>query len=324
MKQLWRGLVFGLCIVSMMILLARGQSQAASYPSKAVTMLIYTAPGGSTDITIRMICKAATEILGQPMIAENKTAGGGFVAIAEVQNSSPEGYTLGVAASSMICVEPHLRKAPYDPFKLTHIMSYGVYPFTLAVKTDAPWKTVKEFVEYVRANPGKVKLSTSRPYSMENFAMFMLQEQEKLDFKLVPYEGGAPAVASALGGHVDGFIGVSEAIPYIREGKMRGLATFLSERMAGLPDIPTLKESGYNVAVESRLSIFGPPGMSKDLVKKLEDTFKKAMESEDFKKVAKNFEITPSYLGSDQITSYLKNLSDKIKDLLTKMGKIKE
>jgi tripartite-type tricarboxylate transporter receptor subunit TctC len=203
-------------------------------------------------------------------------------------------------------------------------MSYGVYPFTLAVKIDAPWKTIKEFVEYIRKNPGKIKLSTSRPYSMENFAMLMLQNQEKLDFKLVPYEGGAPAVAAALGGHTDGFIGVSEAIPHIRDGKMRGLATFLSERMPGLPDIPTLKESGYNVTVESRLAIYGPPSMPPDLVKKLEETFKKAMENDDFKKSAKNFEINPSPLDSEKTGRYHNDLTDKIRAILISMGKIKE
>jgi tripartite-type tricarboxylate transporter receptor subunit TctC len=297
---------------------------AATFPTKAINMLIYTAPGGSTDLTIRMLCKRASELFGQPVIAENNTAGGGFLALAEVYKAAPDGHTIGVAASSMICVEPLLRKAPYDPNKMTPILSYGVYPFTLAVKVDAPWKTVKEFVEYVRKNPGKVNLSTSRPYSMENFAMFMLQNQEKLDFKLVPYEGGAPAVAAALGGHTDGFIGVSEAIPFIREGKMRGLATFLSERMPGLPDIPTLKESGYNVAVESRLSIYGPPEMPKDLVKRIEDTFKKSMESEDFKKIAKNFEVTPSFLDSKGIGKYHRDLTDAIRSILIKMGKIKE
>lgn len=314
--------VYGFIILSVFIFISNGEG--ATFPTKAINMLIYTAPGGSTDITIRMLSKRATELLGQPMVAENKTAGGGFVAIAEVYNAPPDGYHLCVTASSMVCVEPLLRKAPYDPKKMTPIMSYGVYPFTLAVKTDAPWKTIKEFVEYVRKNPGKVKLSTSRPYSMENFAMFMLQNQEKLDFKLVPYEGGAPAVAAALGGHTDGFIGVSEAIPHIREGKMRGLATFLSERMPGLPDIPTLKESGYNVTVESRLAIYGPPGMPLDLVKKLEEIFKKAMESEDFKKTAKNFEITPSFLDHERAGNYHNEVTEKIRTILIGMGKIKE
>jgi len=280
--------------------------------------------GGSTDLTSRMLAKRATELFGQPVIVENKTGGGGFVANAEVYNAAPAGYTLIVNASSTIVLAPHLRKAPFDPWKMTPIMSYGVYPFTLAVKVDAPWKTIKEFVEFMRKNPGEVKMSTSGPDAMENLAMFMLKDQEKLDFKLVPYEGGAPAVAAALGGHTHAFIGVAEAIPHIREGRMRGLATFLSERMPGLPDIPTLKESGYDAVVESRLSIYGPPGVPKEIVKKLEETFRKAMDSEDFKKVCKTFEVTPSFYDNERIDKYHRDLSAKIRTILIKIGRIKE
>ncbi len=297
---------------------------APPFPTKAVNMVIYTAPGGSTDLTVRMLCKRATELFRQPVVAENKVGGGGFLGIAEVANAAPNGYTIGVAASSMLSVEPQLRKAPYDPKKLTPIMGYGVYPFMLAVKTESPWKTIRDFVDYVRKNPGKVNLATTRPYSMENFAMFMLQNQEKLDFKLIPYEGGAPAVAAALGGHTDGFVGTSEAIPHIREGRMRGLATFLAQRMPGLPDLPTLRESGYDVVVESRLAIFGPPALPKDLTKKIEDTFKASMDSEDFKKICKNFEITPSFMNSEEIGKYHNDLTEKIKAIVEKLGTIKQ
>lgn len=297
---------------------------APAFPTKPITIICPWTAGGSTDLTSRMLAKRATELFGQPVIVENKTGGGGFIANAEVYNAAPEGYTLAVNASSTIVLAPHLRKAPFAPWKMTPIMSYGVYPFTLAVKVDAPWKTIKEFVEFIKKNPGEVKMSTSGPDAMENLAMFMLKDQEKLDFKLVPYEGGAPAVAAALGGHTHAFIGVAEAIPHIRDGKMRGLATFLSERMPGLPDIPTLKESGYNVVVESRLSIYGPPGISNDVTKKLEETFQKAMESEDFKKICKTFEVTPSFYDSEKIDKYHRDLSDKIRNILIKIGRIKE
>jgi tripartite-type tricarboxylate transporter receptor subunit TctC len=300
-------------------------SEAASvFPSKAISVYCPWAAGGSTDLTMRMLANQATKILGQPVVVVDKAGGGGFIANAEAFKAAPDGYTLVVNASSTLTISPLLRKAPFDPRKMTPILSYGVYPFTLAVKSDAPWKDIKEFVEYMRKKPGEIKMSTSGPDAMENLAMYMLKEQEKLDFKLVPYEGGAPAVAATLGGHVQAFIGVAEAIPHIRDGSMRGLATFLSARMPGMPDIPTLKESGYDVVVESRLAVYGPPGIPQDVVKKLESAFKQSMENEDFKKVCKTFEVTPSFIDSEGIEKYHRDLTTRIKGTLIKIGRIKE
>jgi tripartite-type tricarboxylate transporter receptor subunit TctC len=300
-------------------------SEAAPvFPSKPISVYCPWAAGGSTDLTMRMLANQATKILGQPVVVVDKAGGGGFIANAEAFKAAPDGHTLVVNASSTLTISPLLRKAPFDPRKMTPILSYGVYPFTLAVKSDAPWKNVKEFVEYIRKKPGEIKMSTSGPDAMENLAMYMLKEQEKLDFKLVPYEGGAPAVAATLGGHVQAFIGVAEAIPHIRDGSMRGLATFLAARMPGMPDIPTLKESGYDVVVESRLAVYGPPGIPQDVVKKLESGFKQSMENDDFKKVCQTFEVTPSFIDSEGIEKYHRDLTARIKVILIKIGRIKE
>lgn len=322
MKQR-RMLAMSVFVMFCLLVFSKGEA-AAPFPTKPINVVCPWSAGGSTDLTMRMLATRATELIGQPVVVMNKTGGGGFVANAEVYNAAPDGYSLVVNASSTIVLAPQLRKAPFDPWKLTPVLSYGVYPFTLAVKTDSPWKTVKDFVEYVKKHPGEVKLGTSGPDAMENLAMYILKDLEKLDFKLVPYEGGAPAVASTLGGHTQAFIGVAEAIPHIREGSMRGLATFLSERMPGLPEIPTLMESGYNVVVESRLAIYGPLGIPKDVVKKLEEMIKKAMESEDFKKVCKTFEVTPSFYDSEKIDKYHKDLAARIRTILIKIGRIKE
>ena len=315
-----------ICTLALGCLLALSTiCEAASvFPSKPISVYCPWAAGGSTDLTMRMLANQATKILGQPVVVVDKAGGGGFIANAEAFKAAPDGYTLVVNASSTLTLSPLLRKAPFDPRKMTPILSYGVYPFTLAVRSDAPWKDIKEFVEYMRKKPGEIKMSTSGPDAMENLAMYMLKEQEKLDFKLVPYEGGAPAVAATLGGHVQAFIGVAEAIPHIRDGSMRGLATFLSERMPGMPDIPTLRESGYNVVVESRLAIYGPPGIPQDTVKKLEAAFKQSMENEDFKKVCKTFEVTPSFIGSEGIEKYHSDLTGRIKGTLIKIGRIKD
>jgi len=301
-----------------------GVEAAASFPTKAVNLVIHSSPGGATDLAARMLAKKATEIFKQPVIVENVVGGGGFAAMAKVYSSTPDGYIIISLASSKITPDPLLRKAPYDPWKMCPVMSYGIYPFTLAVLREKPWRTVKEFIEYIRNNPGKVSLSTGAPQAMQNIAMYILKDQEKLDFKLIPFGDGAKSIAAALGGHTDGFVGVDEAIPHIKEGRMRCLATFGNERISALPDVPTLKESGYEVAVESRLAIYGPPEVPKEIIKKLEGTFKDAMEGEDFKKICQTFNITPSFLNSEQTDKYHRNLNVNLKKILLKIEMIKE
>jgi tripartite-type tricarboxylate transporter receptor subunit TctC len=318
-----RRLIPGLIIAAILGLFVQNAAAQSDFPNKTVTIYCPWSAGGSTDLTSRMIANKATEIFGVPVIVANKTGGGGYVANTAVYRAKPDGYTIVVNASSTIVLAPHLRDVPIKPLELTPVMSYGIYPFVVAVKEDSPIKTFKDLVEMARKNPGKVTLATSGPDAMENLAMFMLEADQDVKFKFVPFEGGAPAVAATLGGHVDAFIGVGEPIPHIREGTMRGLVTFLGQRMAGLPDIPTLKELGYNIVVESRLSFFGPPGLPNEIVTKLQDTFKECMNDKGFKRVAESFEVTPSFLNSSELDQLNQSLSGKIKEVLIRIGRIK-
>ena len=184
--------------------------------------------------------------------------------------------------------------------------------------------TLKELIEHIRNNPGKISLSTGAPNSMQSIAMFMLKDQEKLDFKLVPFGDGAQSIVATLGRHTDGFVGVDEAIPHIREGRMRLLATLMSERLPEFSYAPTLKEAGYDVAVESRPCLYGPPGVPKEVAKKLENTFRAAMDSDEFKKICQTFNLIPSFLNGEQMTRYHRDLQVKLKYILIITGDIKE
>lgn len=319
-----RLLILVLVIAGILGLTVQYVAAQSDFPNKTVTIYCPWSAGGSTDLTSRMIANRATEIFGVPVIVANKTGGGGYAANSAVYRAKPDGYTMVVNASSTIVLAPHLRDVPINPLELTPIMSYGIYPFVVAVKEDSPIKTFKDLVEKARKSPGKISLATSGPDAMENLAMFMLEADQDVKFKFVPFEGGAPAVAATLGGHVDAFIGVGEPIPHIREGSMRGLVTFLGQRMAGLPDIPTLKELGYNIVVESRLSVFAPPGLPEEIVTKLQDTFKECMDDKGFKRVAKSFEVTPSFRNSSELDQFDRSLSAKIRETLIRIGRIKE
>jgi tripartite-type tricarboxylate transporter receptor subunit TctC len=296
---------------------------AASFPTRAITVVTSSTAGGSTDLSIRMLAKKMTENLGQPVIVENKVGGGGFIAGSAIATAKPDGYYVGIFFTSNFTMAPFLRKPPYDIFKLTPIMSYGMYPFEFSVKEDSPWKAFKDFIEYAKAHPNQATVTTSKPDSMENLPIWMLEDKFGMKVKLVPSEAG-PAVAAVLGGHAMAFTGVGTSIPFIREGKMRGLATYLSQRIPTLPDIPTLKEMGYDIVVESRISIYGPPGVPKEVAKTLEDAFRKAMDDSDFQKICGNFGIIPSFLGGAETDKSHRELAAKTKPILVKLGMVKE
>jgi tripartite-type tricarboxylate transporter receptor subunit TctC len=321
MKRKNLGILVGIMVWAVLLGFS---GNTAAYPEKTITILVSAAPGGSTDLTARMLAKRMTEILKTPVVVDNKVGAGGFMMGSALNSSASDGYTVGVFPSSHFILAHFIRKPPFDIFKFTPIMSYGIYPFTLAVKADAPWKTLKDFLDYAKAHPGQVSLSTSNPDSMENLPIWMLEEKLGLKLKLVPYHGGAPAVAAVLGGHAQAFTGVGEAIPNIRDGSMRGLATYLGERMPGLPDLPTLKELGYDIVVESRLAVYGPAGVPQAIAKTLEDAFQKAMDNPDFKKICDSFEVVPSWMSASQVDRYHRDLAAKTKPILIRLGKIKE
>ena len=310
--------------VTVLFMFVTQQSEAA-YPEKPITVICPFAAGASYDMTSRAISAAVSKLIGQPVIVMNKVGGGTFLGNAELYNAAPDGYTLIINASSSICLSPHLRKAPFDPWKITPIMSYGIYPVLVAVKADSPFKTFNDLLDYMKNKPGELKIATSGgPDVMDNLPLYILQNQKKLDFKFVPFEGGAPAAAAVIGGHVPAMAGGGGAIVHIKDGKMRGLVAFTSQKLTGLPDIPTARDLGIDIVVESQYALYGPPGMSRDVVKKLEETFKKAMEDEDFKKIADSFNVTLSFKNAEQIDNYHRDLSSKIRKILIEIGRIKE
>jgi tripartite-type tricarboxylate transporter receptor subunit TctC len=312
---------FGLLFAVILVIGFSATAGAASFPTKPITIFTSGSPGGTADLSIRMLAKRMTEILGQPVIVENKVGGGGFVSGSAVAAANPDGYSVGVFFTSNFTMAPFLRKAPYDIFKNTPIMSYGMYPFEFSVNKDSPLKTFKDFIEYAKAHPNPI-VTTCKPDSMENLPMWLLEEKLGLKIKLVPSEE-AQAVQAVLGGRATAMTAAGATIPFIKDGSMRGLAVYLGQRIPSLPDIPTLKELGYDIVVESKLAIYGPPGIPNDVVKILDNAFHKAMDDDDFKKICANFGIIPAYMDGNQMDKFHRELAAQSKAILTKLGMVK-
>jgi tripartite-type tricarboxylate transporter receptor subunit TctC len=292
---------------------------AEVFPSKPVELWIGYGAGGSTDLPARTLADAASKILGKPVVAINKPGGGSSVMMSELKVANPDGYTLGIYSTGGV-LSAIMRQVPYHPVNdFDPILQYSVYQYGLVVNADSPWKTFKEFMEYAKANPGKIKYATAGAGTPQHLVMMQLGETAKTKWTHIPYESGAKAITSLLGGHVDAAAQTTEWKAQVDAGKLRLLAILMDERMPQYPQVPTLKEEGYNIVAPSIIAIVGPKGLPKDRVKILHDAFHKSLEDTAFKNSLEQFAMSVTYKNTEALGKFMQQLYENASDLIKKM-----
>lgn len=266
---------FGICCA-----LAGGAAQAQSFPTARPIRLVTPLPAGSaTDAVARTIAKAAAEVLGQQIVVDNKAGADGAIAALDVMRAPPDGYTLLLGTNSPLSVVPAMKKVPpYDVNKdFTPITDIGRFTLFLVVNSELPVKDLRELIAYAKANPGKLS------YGSGNTAGFVSMAQIKalagIDMVHVPYKGEPAAMTDLIGNRVQlMFSNLTTAMPHIRNGKLRPITLTLATRSPLLPDVPTVAESGLQgFSIISWNALFGPAGMSRDVVDKLNQAFAQAV-----------------------------------------------
>ena len=272
--------------------LVLGQSD---FPNKPVTIIVPMGVGGSADLTSRLIGKVAEKHLGQPMVVVNKTGGGGTVGTAALAAAKPDGYTLGALLTSPIVTVPHVTKLTYHPVKdLEAIIQHSVLNFGVNVRSESPFTTFKEVVDYAKKNPGVVTYGTAGTNTAQHIIMELIAREEKVEWVQVPFKGGPEILSAMMGGHVS--LAATDFSPSLYKAKkMRTLAMFLNERWSEHPDIPTLNELGYKVPVPYFVGIGAPKGVPEPILKKLEEVFTKAFQDPEFSQGMKSIGILPTY-----------------------------
>lgn len=267
-----------------------GMSLAAetAYPTRPVEITVASSPGGGTDLGARAIADRAREYLGKEFTVINKSGGGHKVTMVLISKAKPDGYTLGGVSDDVINFAPHLEKLHYSPLDYTFLCNYGRLDVGIYVVSDSPLKSIKEMIDFARANPGKLSVGIGEVNSRVHIAMMSLAQMEKLTINIIPFMGAAPTMMAVLGGHV--MVGATGASGWARQvkGKQVRLLALLSEdRLDDYPGVPTMKEIGYPALVlPGRYIILGPKNMEKAVVEKLQGAFKRAMETPNFIKVA--------------------------------------
>jgi tripartite-type tricarboxylate transporter receptor subunit TctC len=269
---------------------------AADYPNKPVRVLVSVPPGGGVDTVTRMVTGKMATKLGQTFVVENRGGAGGSIAADVVYKSTPDGYQLMASQPSPITTNAALYKSlSYDPAKFEFVGIMSMIPNVLLVKNDFPAKTGKEFMDYVKANPGKVNYASQGPGTTSHLTAELYAKMAGVKMTHVPYKGTGPALNDLVAGHVDFiFMQLESAIKLHQGGKARILAVTTKNRIPQLPEMPTMIELGLNGFVSDTWNaISAPPGTPKPIVEKLNATMNEALKEPDLANRFKQLLLTP-------------------------------
>jgi tripartite-type tricarboxylate transporter receptor subunit TctC len=256
---------------------------AGAYPNKPIRMVVPYPPGGPTDLTARVVAAEMNQILGQPIVVDNKPGASGMIGAESVAKADPDGYTFLANASLHVinpAIYPDMR---FDAVKdFVPITQLARVPLVLVVPTNSPIKSIKDLVEYAKQNPGKLNFASAGNASAQQLAGESFKIAADINMQHVPYKGSAPALADLVGGQVQlMFDSMPSAMPFIKSGKLRPIAVTTLTRAKALPDLPTISESGYpGFDISTWYGFWAPKGTPAPIVAKLSDAAAKVLKQE--------------------------------------------
>jgi tripartite-type tricarboxylate transporter receptor subunit TctC len=281
------------------------------YPSRPIELVVPMAPGGSNDTSARIYNDDLSKALKVPVIVVNRPGGTGITGATYVAKGKKDGYTLlQGSANSLITMPVVSKEAAYDPLKDFVPLGYlASVPSVFAVRTDSPFKTLAELIDYARKNPGKLKNGAAGVLSESQFNMEVLCSQEKIVIKTVPYKSGGEALPAILGGHVDlTTLTLTTLVSQIKAGKLRALAITSKNRHPDLPDVPTTAELGHSYARFSTwFGVFAPAGVPKPVVTVLVPTLAKIFKNPAIEQRALKAGLTVDYKNPEELRKFMES-----------------
>ena len=297
---------------------------SAAFPDKPVKIVIGFPAGGPLDLHARLLSEKLQGVLGQPVLIDYKSGAGGTVGAQEVMKAPADGYTIMLANTGVMVINPALySKLPYGTLRdFVPLARTAMQPLALLVNPKVPAKTLPEFISYVRSRPGQINYGSAGNGGISHLAPEMFKTATGLFMVHIPYRGSAPAFTDLMGGQVEFMAeSIPQAATYHKQGKVRALAVTSRERNPALPDVPTVIESGIkNFEVVGFYGFLAPAGTPKDVVAKLSDAFKQVLAMPDIRNRMITQGADPAYLGSDDFAKYLAAEMPRWADAVAKSG----
>lgn len=314
-------------LVAAGLVAAAGLACAQAFPTKPITMVVPFPPGGLADTVGRPVAEAMGRELGQPVVIENRGGAGGGIGMAHAAKAAPDGYTILMALSSysVLPVADTVLGRPqmYAFDALKPIARITADPTVLAVRADAPWKTVKDFVEDAKKRPGAINFGSSGNYGTMHVPMEILKQVADLRLTHIPYTGAGPAVTALLAGQIDAVsTGPATVLQHVKAGKIRVLAHWGNGRLATMPDVPSLKEAGYNAEYAQWSGLFVPAATPEPVVQRLRAAARAAANDPKVKDVILGAGSPILYQDTPEFEKYVEGDVRRMADVVKKIGKV--
>ena len=294
-------------------------AHAQAYPGKVVRIVVPYPPGGTVDAVARVIAQRLSETLGQQFIVDNKPGASGTIGSTAVTKSPADGYTLLVQASTFVASPLLMGNVPYDVEKdFTPITNLGSVPLLVTASPGTQAKNLKEFLAAIKADPKKYVFGTSAVGSASHLAEEAIRYEAKVDFTIVPYKGTAPALTDVMGGHISAMVdALPSTMPHVKSGKLKPMAVTTAKRIAALPDVPTVAESGLDgFEMVSWYGLWGPANLPAEITAKLQQEVSKALKSPQVAKTLGEYGFVPSGSSPEEFKAYIRLESAKYAKLI--------
>ena len=316
-----RSLLGTVALIATCIALPAAHAQSArNFPEKPIKLVIAFPAGGPTDVTMRQLAENASKVLGQPVIIENKPGAGGTLPAQALQTAQPDGYTLAQMPLGVFRL-PYTTKINWDPVKdISYVINVTGYAFGIVVPADSPLKNWQDFVAYAKANPGKLTYGSTGTMTSPHLTTELIAQKAGIELQHVPYKGSADLMLATISGQLMAAADSTGFAQQVAAGKLRVLNTWGEKRLDKFPDAPTLKELGYDMVQNSPFGIGAPRGTPPEVVAKIHDAFKKAMEEPSYVAALAKYDMLPNYMSSADYTRFAQDTFGREKALIEKLG----
>jgi tripartite-type tricarboxylate transporter receptor subunit TctC len=295
-------------------------AQAQAFPARPIKLICPWPAGGATDAVMRAIAESAGKALGGQMIVENKAGASGMLGPNELVGARPDGYTLSQLTIGVARL-PHMQKMQFDPLKdFTYILNMTGYTFGMVVKGDSPIKSIKDLVDYAKANPGKFTYGSPGQGTTPHLAVEEFADKAGIKLQHVPFKGFADGMQAMLGGHTMAHSDSTGWSSHVDAGTARLLATYGSKRTKKWSNVPTLTEVGYDTISESPFGIGAPKGMDPALTRRLHDAFRKTLEDPAVLAAFEKYDQSVIYMNTADYEKFIRDQYVKEKVLIEKLG----